>query len=143
MPRIDPENIPFSMNETSNSEETIKKARRILPDMILLDMKILIMDGYQAAVILKKDPGLMNKPIIAVSASALKEEEEKITNLCDAYLQKTVIKKEIVKQLMRFLPHIVLFNKEITVEEQNPEKTEIKKALKKMWKYSTQNFEYN
>ncbi len=102
------EKWPFTIYEARNGQEAIEQARHHSPDLILLDMKMPVMDGYQAADIIKQDEQLKAIPVIAVTASALKQDEENISRLCDGYLRKPVSKNDLIEQLMRFLPYTQL-----------------------------------
>ncbi len=97
----------FEFIHAENGREAIDQARRRTPDLILLDMKMPVMDGYEASVRLKTDDHLMDIPIVAVTASALLQDAEKISDLCDGYLSKPVEKSDLVGELMRFLPHTI------------------------------------
>ncbi|MBA4369372.1 MAG: hypothetical protein C0403_17240 [Desulfobacterium sp.] len=101
--------------EAENGQETIDKARQIRPELILMDMKMPVMDGYEASTILKNDDQLKSIPIIAVTASALKQDEEKIRQICDSYLRKPVNRIDLIRETMRFLPHEV--KKQVTEEK--------------------------
>ncbi len=91
--------------EAETGRETIEKAGAEFPDIILLDMKMPDIDGYEAARILKGDPELKSIPLIAVTASAMKSDEEEILMICDAYLKKPVSKSDLILEVMNFLPH--------------------------------------
>ena len=54
---------------------------------------------------LKGDPSLSHVPVIAVTASVMKEEEEQLRGICDGFIKKPVSKAELVGTLMTFLPH--------------------------------------
>ncbi|GGK65049.1 ATP-binding protein [Amphritea balenae] len=94
-------NIVFAQNGIEVLEQV--KARSL--DLILLDMKMPKMDGYEVAERLQQNDLFREIPIIAVTASALKEDEEVISKLCDGYLRKPVQRIDLVKMLMDFLPH--------------------------------------
>ena len=79
-------------------------ARRHHPQLILMDMKMPVMDGYEATAIIKSEEDL-TIPIIAVTASAMKEDEETLKALCDEYLKKPISRKALVLKIMKFLPH--------------------------------------
>ncbi len=98
----------FEFIHAENGRETIDQARRRTPDLILLDMKMPVMDGYEASERLKADDQLGNIPVVAVTASALLQDAEKIVGLCDGYLSKPVEKGDLVRELMRFLPHAIV-----------------------------------
>lgn len=97
----------FTFLEASNGVEVIGRAREYGPQLILLDMKMPEMDGYEAADIIKRDGQLAGTPLIAVTASALKQDEEIISSLCDSYIRKPLSKKELVRKLMQFLPYTI------------------------------------
>lgn len=91
--------------EAENGREAIEKARRHHPDVMFLDMKMPVMDGYEAAMIMNHDPELKAIPVVAVTASALRQDEEKIRRICDGYLRKPVNRSELIKEAMKYLPH--------------------------------------
>lgn len=93
----------FNIVLAENGKEAIKQARQFRPDLILLDMKMQVMDGYEASEKMKADEDLRNIPIIAVTASALKQDEEVLSRFCDGYLSKPVSKSDLVTELMKFL----------------------------------------
>ncbi len=75
--------------EAENGKEAIIMAKAHSPDLILMDMKMPVMNGYQATRLLKKDIELQSIPVIALTASAMKEDEELIMKAgCDGYLAK-------------------------------------------------------
>ncbi len=90
--------------EASNGEEAIAMARKHRPDLILLDMKMPVMDGFVASETLKNDKDLGDIPIIAVTASALKSDEDKIRQYCSSYLRKPVSRKELTVEMAKYLP---------------------------------------
>ncbi|MCP4692731.1 MAG: response regulator, partial [Desulfobacterales bacterium] len=102
------ENRGFEFVFAENGREAIEQARRCAPDLILLDMKMPVMDGYEASKRLRADDHLKKIPIVAVTASALLHDVEKITGLCDGCLSKPVEKNDLIRALMRFLPHTIV-----------------------------------
>ncbi|MBU3915466.1 response regulator [bacterium] len=112
-------NWSFIIEEAVNGKEMLEKAHLSRPDLILLDMKMPIMDGYQAAEILKQDENLKDIPVIAITASALTTDEERIRGLCASYLRKPVSRSDLIKQLMKFITHSI----ENTTEIQHIERT--------------------
>ncbi|WP_297087524.1 ATP-binding protein [uncultured Draconibacterium sp.] len=96
----------FTLNSARNGEEAINAAREIKPDLILMDIKMPIMDGFTATEILKNDENCRHIPIIAFTASALKEEIEKIRiSNFDGYLSKPISKKSMIAELAKVLKH--------------------------------------
>ncbi len=114
------ERYKFELIEATNGKEAIEEIRKYKPDLILLDIKMPVMDGYGVSAILKDDEHLKDIPIVAVTAFALKGDEERISKLCDGYLSKPVRRGALIIEVMKYLPHTA---KEVekTVE---PEKTD-------------------
>jgi signal transduction histidine kinase/DNA-binding NarL/FixJ family response regulator len=110
---------PFDLNciPAKNGREAIEKAEQHHPDVILLDMKMPVMGGHEAAEIMKGTDSLKDIPIVAVTASALKQEEIIISQLCDGYMHKPVSQSDLLGMLMRFLPHTILDAINIVPEE--------------------------
>ncbi len=101
------EEYTFNFLEAVNGREAIELAIKHRPSLILLDMKMPVMGGYEAAEIMKSNADLRDIPIVAFTASAMKEDREKISALCDGYLRKPCDKNDMVAIFMEFLPHQV------------------------------------
>ncbi|MCP4751492.1 MAG: PAS domain S-box protein [Proteobacteria bacterium] len=97
----------FQIIETENGRDTVDCAEEHRPDLILMDMKMPIMDGYEATRILKNLDHLRHIPVIAVTASVMKEEQEEVLEICDALLKKPVSKTELIDEMRGFLKHSV------------------------------------
>jgi len=95
---------PFIFWEATNGEETLDLAFTHLPNVILLDMKMPVMDGYSASKLLKEDQRTAHIPIIAISAIAIKEHTQQLGLFCDEYLYKPIQQGELLQVLARFLP---------------------------------------
>ncbi|GAK57052.1 sensory transduction histidine kinase [Candidatus Vecturithrix granuli] len=95
----------FSILEAKNGHEAIRLAQQYTPDLILMDMKMPHMNGYEASDILKHHEQTRHIPIIAVTASVMPEDEQKIRKICDSYLRKPVNREELLTELMQFLPY--------------------------------------
>ncbi len=98
---------PLTLLEAENGRQTLALARQHRPDLILLDMKMPEMDGYEVVDILKQDKTLQAIPVIAVTASVLKQDEAEIRKRCEAFLRKPVSKSELLVEIMKFLPHAI------------------------------------
>lgn len=97
----------FEFLFAENGKEALEKAKEHEPNCILLDMKMPDMDGYEASEKLKADDIAKDIPIIAVTASALKHDEERIAKSCDGFIRKPVSKTDLVTELRRFLPYTI------------------------------------
>ncbi len=96
---------PFTLLEAANGEESIKTTQQYHPDLVLMDLKMPVMDGYEASRRIKEDPDTQNIPVVALTASVMREKEEKISQLCDGYLKKPLRKAALVTELMKFIKH--------------------------------------
>ena len=97
---------PFEFFEASNGIETLALARRLRIDLVLLDMKMPEMDGYEVLRVFKNDPRLASIPVVTVTASVMAEHEKLLKAArCDGYIRKPVLQHHLVSELMRFLKH--------------------------------------
>jgi signal transduction histidine kinase/DNA-binding response OmpR family regulator len=71
------EPIGFEMAEASNGREALEKAQALQPDLILMDIVMPVMDGLEATRRLRELPAFKDAPIIAVSASASGQDQER------------------------------------------------------------------
>lgn len=90
--------------EAVDGEEAIEKARTQDPDLILLDIYLPKIDGYEVTRRLKGDTSLKNIPIIALTAHAMKGNmEEALAAGCDGYIPKPIDVRELPRQIQHFL----------------------------------------
>ena len=90
--------------EAKNGQEAIDAAREHVVDLILMDLRMPVVDGYQAAEQIKS---FLNVPIIALTASVMEDEHEQRvkSELFDGYLRKPVLKTDLFKELAGHLDH--------------------------------------
>ena len=87
-----------------DAETALRLAHEQSPDLILMDIQLPGMDGLAATAILKHDPATASIPIIALSAQAMKADEERSqTAGCDAYIVKPLRYKELYAVMERLL----------------------------------------
>jgi two-component system cell cycle response regulator DivK len=80
------------------AEKGIEIARREKPDLILMDIHLPGMDGLQATAILKREAITKHIPVIAVTAMAMKGDEDRIRAAgCDGYISKPLHYKDLYK----------------------------------------------
>ncbi|MHB1252625.1 MAG: PAS domain-containing hybrid sensor histidine kinase/response regulator [Candidatus Humimicrobiaceae bacterium] len=92
--------------EASNGKEAINTARRNNPDIIIMDLRMPVMDGYEAIKIIKNDKNLSKIPIIVLTASAMKSDEEEIKQIkCEGYLRKPVNRSKLIIELKKHLSY--------------------------------------
>jgi len=91
--------------EAEDGKKAITQTKKYKPDLILMDMQMPIMDGYTATRLIKADEEIKHIPIIALTASAMKEEVSKIQDICDDYLRKPITKAALVEKMANYLKH--------------------------------------
>lgn len=85
--------------------EAIARARDLKPDIILMDIRMPGMNGYEALAGIRKIIGLELVPVIAVTASALMDTENALKQQFSGYIRKPFSKHELYQELADFLPH--------------------------------------
>ncbi len=94
------------VTEAVNGREALDKLNTITPDLILMDMKMPVMDGYEATQAIKSDPGRKDIPVIALTADVMKEGREKVREVgCDSFLSKPIDETHLFTELMKHLPY--------------------------------------
>ncbi|MBN2379450.1 response regulator [candidate division WOR-3 bacterium] len=87
-----------------SADAGLKKARQTHPDIILMDMHLPGMDGYEATQIIKSDPDLKEIPVIAVTAICGLSDEKKVLEYgCDGYINKPVNTRTLADQIAGYL----------------------------------------
>lgn len=91
--------------EAADGVEAIDMIMEEKPDLILLDMQMPRMDGFECSQALKNFEETADIPIVAITASVMKEDEEKALQHCEDVLAKPVNRQELYTKLVKFLPH--------------------------------------
>lgn len=95
----------FDVLRGRDGKEGIDLATTILPDMILLDIQLPVMDGYTIARELRKLPATSVTPIIALTSYAMAGDREKAMAAgCTGYIEKPINPKTFIDQIGRYLP---------------------------------------
>ena len=90
--------------QTRDGLEALALARLHHPDLILMDIQLSEVSGLQVTQWIKKDDDLSKIPIIAVTAFAMKGDEEKIRDGgCEAYIAKPISVASFIRTVERFL----------------------------------------
>ena len=91
--------------QTRDGVEALRMARQHRPDLILMDIQLPEVSGLEVTKWLKEDDDLRTIPVIAVTAFAMKGDEEKIRNGgCEAYIAKPISVAGFMRTIERFLP---------------------------------------
>jgi two-component system cell cycle response regulator DivK len=87
----------YAVLSASDAEAGLALARAEQPDLVLMDIQLPGMDGLQACAILKKDTVTRDIPVIALTALAMKGDEERIRAAgCDGYIAKPLAYREFL-----------------------------------------------
>jgi len=94
----------YEMIEAVNGEEGVAMAAQHRPDLILMDIQLPVIDGYEATRRIKAQPELKHIPIIAVTSYALSGDEAKTKAAgCDAYVAKPFSPRQLLAKVREFL----------------------------------------
>ena len=95
----------FEVVAASTGQGGIERARAALPDIILLDIQMPEMDGYETAANLKSDPDLSSVPIVGVSSFAMPGDRDKAMRAgFAAYIEKPVDPDTFGQTIARLAP---------------------------------------
>jgi CheY-like chemotaxis protein len=99
----------YKVVEAVDGKSGIEMACQIKPDLILLDIQLPVMDGYEVARELKKTSEVHQIPIVAVTSYAMVGDKEKILDAgCVGYIEKPIAPETFVSEIEQYLePHKV------------------------------------
>ncbi|MGE0747289.1 MAG: response regulator [Rhodospirillales bacterium] len=90
--------------QTKDGREALKLAREHRPDLILMDIQLPEVSGLEVTRWIKEDESLRAIPVIAVTAFAMKGDEEKIRNGgCEAYIAKPISVSNFLETIQKVL----------------------------------------
>jgi two-component system cell cycle response regulator DivK len=94
----------FELIEAVDGEKGVFAATEVNPDLILMDIQLPIVDGYEAARRIKSNPATRHIPIIAVTSYALSGDEAKAREAgCDGYIAKPFSPRHVLATVRKFL----------------------------------------
>ncbi|HUI17468.1 MAG TPA: response regulator [Alphaproteobacteria bacterium] len=94
----------FEMIEAEDGAAGVAAAEREKPDLILMDIQLPVMDGYEATRRIKANPELRHIPILAVTSYALSGDEEKARAAgCDGYVTKPFSPRQLLAKVREHL----------------------------------------
>lgn len=98
------EHYGYEVLEAADGEAGVRLARERLPDLVLMDISIPIIDGHEATRMLKADPATAHIPVIALTAHAMAEDRLLAAEAgCDAYLAKPAEPKQVAAEVRRLI----------------------------------------
>jgi CheY-like chemotaxis protein len=96
----------YHVIEAITGTEGVQRAREHVPDLILMDISVPELDGWEATAVIKADPKTRHIPVIAVTAHALPGDEERSLEAgCDGYLAKPIPPATLLADVDRRLGH--------------------------------------
>ena len=94
----------YNILQTKDGMEALDIAREHRPDLILMDIQLPEVSGLEVTKWLKDDPQLKSIPVVAVTAFAMKGDEERIREGgCEAYLSKPISVGKFIETIRHFL----------------------------------------
>jgi len=94
----------FRVETATNGQEALDRARAVDPDLILMDLSLPGIDGWEATRILKSDPATKHLLIVALSAHALAADAEGARKAgCDGFIAKPCLPPDLVAQIAGYL----------------------------------------
>ena len=88
-----------------NGAEACEMARSEMPDLILMDMQLPVMDGWEATRVIKADEQTRGIPVIALTADAMPGDREKAIEAgCNEYESKPIDFRKLLDKMEQFLP---------------------------------------
>ena len=96
--------LGYQVIEAQDGLQAVDLARSAQPDLILMDISIPRMDGWEATRILRRDPATRAIPIIALTAHALSDDRERAAEVgFTAYLAKPIEPRAVVAEVRRWI----------------------------------------
>ena len=98
-------NAGFDLIEAENGQEALAALASHRPDLILMDIQLPIMDGYEATRRIRANPEMKSIPIIAVTSYALTGDEAKaLAAGCNAYVTKPYSPRALLAKVREYVP---------------------------------------
>lgn len=99
------ESAGFTVLTANNGSDALRLALAERPDLILMDIQMPEMDGYEAAQQIRKDPRLAAIPIVAVTSYAMTSDRAKALEMgFVGYIEKPIHPQTFVAEISRFIP---------------------------------------
>jgi len=97
-------NAGYDLMEAVNGPDALAAVAKQRPDLILMDIQIPIIDGYEATRRIKADPALKSIPVIAVTSHAMSGGEEKARAAgCDDFVGKPYSPRDLLAKVRQYL----------------------------------------
>ena len=94
----------YSVEQAADGEEAVKLAQDLLPDIVVMDLSLPIMDGWEATRRLKADPATSGIPVVALTAHAMKSDHDRaMASGCDDFATKPIEFAVLLDKITRAL----------------------------------------
>jgi CheY-like chemotaxis protein len=94
----------YAVEQAANGEEAIERAEKFLPDVIVMDLSLPVMDGWEATRRLKRDERTKHIPVIALTGHALAGHSQGAKEAgCDDFLAKPCLPETLVERVQKFV----------------------------------------
>ncbi|OYT69808.1 MAG: two-component system response regulator [Chloracidobacterium sp. CP2_5A] len=94
----------FAVETAADGAQGVEMARKILPDLILMDMSLPVMNGWEATQLVKSHPETARIPVIALTAHAMAGDREKALEAgCDDYDTKPIDIPRLLEKIKAIL----------------------------------------
>lgn len=114
--------LGFEVLEARNGKEGVEKVKELHPDLVLIDLVMPVMDGFEATRQIRTDPEFKDLPIIAASASVFDyhQAESKIAG-CNDFMAKPFRTKELFELLEKYLEIEWVYDQDLSESDQTAE----------------------
>lgn len=118
--------LGFSVVEASNGQECLSKLYETHPDLIVIDLVMPVMDGFEATRQIRKIPEFSQLPIIAASASVFDlDQQESLEAGCDAFIEKPIRSNELLALLQTYLEITWIYERHLFVPTEGGERSSL------------------
>jgi len=94
----------YAVLSATNGQLAVEEAERSMPALILMDMQLPVMDGYQTTRLIRQTPRLKHIPIIAITSYAMKGDRERVLACgCDGYIVKPIDTRVLPRLVLEFM----------------------------------------
>jgi two-component system, cell cycle response regulator DivK len=95
----------YDMIEAEDGKAALVAVKAQRPDLVLMDIQLPLLDGYEATRRIKADPDTRHIPVIVVTSYALSHDEAKARAAgCDAYVTKPYSPRQLLAKIREYLP---------------------------------------
>lgn len=96
--------IDFEIKKAENGNQAIDILKKYKPDIILMDIHMPTLNGYEATKIIKSNEALKSIPVVALTAYASEEDTDKYSDIFDDYLTKPITQDALLESFGKFFP---------------------------------------